>query len=71
MYFMQGRGVLRLTPTYVYGRFFVQGQAELVGNICQGTNDGSAVKEKRVCTNAGTFSTDDLGFGWAIGISGT
>ncbi len=62
MYFMQGRGVLRVTPTYVRGRFFVQGQAELVGNLCQATNDGSGVNPavNTVCTGAGTFSTDDL-----------
>jgi hypothetical protein len=62
MYLMQGRGVLRVTPTYVHGRFFVQGQAELVGNLCQATNDGSAVNPavNTVCTSAGTFSTDDL-----------
>lgn len=52
MAFQQGRGVLRLTPTYVQGRFFIQGQAELVANQCQATSD--------VCTASGTFSTDDL-----------
>ena len=54
MYFQQGRGVLRVTPTYVRGRFFVQGQAELVGNLCQ-----TASAANTVC-NAGTFTTDDL-----------
>jgi hypothetical protein len=54
MYFQQGRGLLRVTPTYVRGNFFIQGQAELVGNLCQ---TGSVVNT--VC-NAGTFSTDDL-----------
>jgi hypothetical protein len=52
MAFQQGRGVLRLTPAYVHGRFFIQGQAELVANQCQATTD--------VCTSGGTFSTDDL-----------
>jgi hypothetical protein len=52
MAYQQGRGVLRLTPTYVQGRFFIQGQAELVANQCQATTD--------VCTTSGTFSTDDL-----------
>ena len=58
----QGRGVLRVTPTYVHGRFFVQGQAELVGNLCQATNSGGPVNPtaNNVCTSAGTFSTDDL-----------
>jgi hypothetical protein len=52
MAYQQGRGVLRLTPTYVQGRFFIQGQAELVANQCQATTD--------ICTASGTFSTDDL-----------
>jgi hypothetical protein len=62
MYFQQGRGVLRVTPTYARGRFFVQGQAELVGNLCQATNSGVAMKPdaNTVCMSAGTFSTDDL-----------
>lgn len=54
MYLQQGRGVLRITPAYVNGDFFVQGQAELVGNLCQ-----TASVTNTVC-NAGTFSTDDL-----------
>jgi hypothetical protein len=48
----QGRGLLRVTPGYVDGDFFMQGQIELVGNLCQATTD--------VCKNLGTFSTDDL-----------
>jgi hypothetical protein len=52
MYFQQGRGVLRATPAYVHDRFFVQGDVELVGNLCQAANS--------VCLNAGTFTTDDL-----------
>jgi hypothetical protein len=54
MYFQQGRGVLRVTPTYVSGRFFIQGQAELVGNTCQTADTGN-----NVCAT-GTFTTDDL-----------
>ena len=54
MYFQQGRGLLRVTPAYVRGRFFIQGQAELVGNLCQ-----TASTTNTVC-NTGTFSTDDL-----------
>jgi hypothetical protein len=50
--FQQGRGVLRLTPAYVSGRFFGQAQAELVGNLCQAANS--------ICLTTGTFSTDDL-----------
>jgi len=52
MYFQQGRAVLRVTPTYTNGRFFIQGQVEVVGNQCQATSP--------VCTTAGTVSTDDL-----------
>jgi hypothetical protein len=48
----QGRGVLRLTPAYVSGRFFGQAQAELVGNLCQAVTT--------ICLTTGTFSTDDL-----------
>ena len=54
MYFQQGRGLLRVTPTYVRGNLFVQGQAELVGNLCQTANVTNVV------CNAGTFTTDDL-----------
>jgi hypothetical protein len=55
MYFQQGRGVLRVTPAYVHGRFFIQGQAELVGNLCQ-----TASATNNVCSASGTFTTDDL-----------
>jgi hypothetical protein len=51
-YLQQARAVLRVTPTYVSGRFFVQAQAELVGNGCQTTGT--------TCLDAGTVSTDDL-----------
>jgi hypothetical protein len=54
MYFQQGRGLLRVTPTYVRGRFFVQGQAELVGSLCQTASEATTV------CNAGAFTTDDL-----------
>ena len=46
--------MLRVTPTYTHDRFFVQGQAELVGNMCQ-----VASSINTVC-NEGTFTTDDL-----------
>jgi hypothetical protein len=52
MWVQQSRAVLRVTPTYASGNFFIQGQVELVGNGCQATNT--------VCTTAGTFTTDDL-----------
>jgi hypothetical protein len=54
LYFQQGRGVLRVTPAFVSGDFFIQGQAELVGNLCQ-----TASPANTVC-NAGTFTADDL-----------
>lgn len=52
MYLQQGRAVLRVTPTYTSGRFFIQGQVELVGNQCQVAGN--------VCLQASTFDTDDL-----------
>jgi hypothetical protein len=52
----QGRAVLRVTPTYTKGRFFVQAQAELVGNGCQSTGDATSCNPG----NSGTVDTDDL-----------
>lgn len=49
----QGRAVLRLTPAYVSGRFFIQAQVELVGSECQTT-------DSTICPAAGTVGTDDL-----------
>ena len=62
MTLQQGRGVLRLTPAYVNGRFFIQGQVELVGNLCQASNNGDqfSTLPNPVCQGAGTFDTDDL-----------
>jgi hypothetical protein len=51
----QGRAVLRVTPTYVRGEFFIQAQAELVANGCQST--GSANCDR---SGSGTVDTDDL-----------
>lgn len=58
MFVGQGRGLLRVTPAYVHDGFFIQGQAELVGNLCQTANVANAV------CNAGTFTTDDLWIGF-------
>ena len=58
MFVGQGRGLLRVTPAYVHEGFFVQGQAELVGNLCQ-----TASVNNTVC-NTGTFTTDDLWIGF-------
>jgi hypothetical protein len=54
MFLQQGRGLLRLTPTYVSGngKFFIQSQVELVGNLCQASS--------QVCLQSGTVDTDDL-----------
>ena len=54
MFVGQGRGLLRVTPAYVRDGFFIQGQAEIVGNLCQ-----TASVANTVCSN-GTFTTDDL-----------
>src|SRR5664279_1299859 len=50
----QGRGLLRVTPAYVRDGFFIQGQAELVGNLCQ-----TASMFNTVC-GADALTTDDL-----------
>jgi hypothetical protein len=52
LWLQQGRAVLRVTPTYTNGRFFIQGQVELVGNVCQVAGT--------ICATSGTFDTDDL-----------
>jgi len=51
----QGRAVLRVTPAYVSGRFFIQAQAELVANGCQSTGSSSCDQ-----SGQGTVDTDDL-----------
>ncbi len=56
MWIQQGRAVLRVTPTYTDGRFFIQAQVELVGNQCQQAGSGSG----SLCQTFGTFDTDDL-----------
>ena len=54
LYVGQGRGLLRVTPAYVRDGFFIQGQAELVGNLCQTANMFNAV------CSADALTTDDL-----------
>ncbi|HEX7598062.1 MAG TPA: hypothetical protein VF518_07590, partial [Polyangia bacterium] len=51
-YLQQGRATLRVTPTYVSGRFFIQAQVEVVGNQCQTAG--------QICLQNGTVDTDDL-----------
>jgi hypothetical protein len=58
MWIQQGRAVLRVTPTYTNGQFFIQAQVELVGNQCQQAGSGSG----SLCQTFGTFDTDDLWF---------
>jgi hypothetical protein len=48
----QGRAVLRVTPTYASGRFFIQAQAELVANQAQSKSQSNP--------NSGIVDTDDL-----------
>ena len=50
-----GRAVLRATPIYVSGRFFIQGQVELVANGCQSANRSMCDESEK-----GTFDVDDL-----------
>jgi len=54
----QGRALLRVTPTYVRDRFFIQGQAELVANACQAPAPNAQTTS--VCSVSGTVTTDDL-----------
>jgi len=58
IYLQQGRGVLRVTPAYVHDNFFIQGQAELVANLCQARAPNS--QTSGVCAVSGTFDADDL-----------
>jgi hypothetical protein len=51
----QGRAVLRVTPTFVSGGFFIQAQAELVANGCQSTGSDRCNQ-----AGSGTVDTDDL-----------
>ena len=50
-----GRAVLRVTPIYVSGRFFIQGQVELVGNGCQSADRSMCDQSEK-----GTVDLDDL-----------
>jgi hypothetical protein len=59
-FFMPARGVLRVTPAYVDGDFFVQGQVELVGTTCQTATSIQALNPNTVCATNGIITTDDL-----------
>lgn len=58
MNLQQARGLLRVTPTLVRDRFFIQGQADLVANGCQAPAPNAQTTS--VCAVSGTFTTDDL-----------
>jgi hypothetical protein len=65
MMLQQGRAVLRVTPTYTDGNFFIQGQVELVGNLCQEggsstSSSSTSASSASACRQFGTFDTDDL-----------
>ena len=56
-YLQQARAVLRVTPTYVSGRFFIQAQVEAVASGCQGTGTAFTCDDKGKATS---IDTDDL-----------
>jgi hypothetical protein len=61
----QGRALLRLTPTYSTGQFFVQGQAELVANKDQSVSQagGGVVDTDDLWVRVGRWNVWDLQFG--------
>lgn len=58
MNLQQARGLLRVTPTLLRDRFFLQSQVELVANGCQAPAPNA--QTAGVCAVSGTFTTDDL-----------
>ena len=54
-----GRAVLRVTPIYVSGRFFIQGQVELVGNGCQSADTSMCDQSEKGRVDIDDF-IDDL-----------
>ncbi|HMJ57094.1 MAG TPA: hypothetical protein VK540_33725 [Polyangiaceae bacterium] len=58
----QGRFLLRVTPTYTQGNYFVQGQAELVANKEQSTPP-SVTNADDVWVRAGRWNTWDVQLG--------
>jgi hypothetical protein len=61
----QGRALLRLTPTYSDGQFFVQGQAELVANKDQSVSQqgGGVVDTDDLWVRVGRWNVWDLQLG--------
>jgi hypothetical protein len=59
----QGRLVLRVTPTYTRGRFFIQGQAELVANKDQSLHQPDVVDTDDLWIRAGMWNLFDVQVG--------
>ncbi len=59
----QGRAVLRLTPTYAKGRFFVQAQGELVADQDQSTTQPRVGDTDDLWVRVGTWNSWDLQVG--------
>ena len=59
----QGRGVLRLTPTYSVGAYFVQGQVEVVGNKDQSVAQPKVVDLDDLWIRAGQWKKWDVQLG--------
>ena len=60
----QGRFVLRVTPTYAAGNFFVQAQAELVANNDQTINHPSVADTDDLWVRVGEWNAWDVQ--WAL-----
>jgi hypothetical protein len=59
----QGRAVLRLTPTYTAGSFFIQGQAELVANKDQRATQPNVADTDDLWVRTGSWNAWDLQLG--------
>jgi hypothetical protein len=59
----QGRAVLRVTPTYTDGRFFIQGQAELVANKDQTVTQPSVADTDDLWVRFGVWKKWDIQVG--------
>jgi hypothetical protein len=60
---LQGRLVLRITPTYTHGRFFVQGQAELVANKDQSLHQPDIADTDDLWIKVGMWNIFDVQVG--------
>ena len=59
----EGRFLLRITPTYTRGRWFIQGQAELVANKDQSSTQPAVVDADDVWAKVGMWNLFDLQVG--------